>query len=332
MEACDLVPVRAIKEGTLGLSPAVADLFAAVNASCAVWKCREDGTLELTDASTKYVGNSISTKGVGSDRCEDITQNYKYPKGSLQEKAVLERVQRERLKQGKDNDTCPPSLEITDPLYLFLDSPCFLPLGGEAQFSVTLINPSEQEKTVQLALGVQAVYYNGVLAAELWRKKMLLTLHGNLVQRITTGLSFSHFERSPPEDSFLRLTALVTHSQSSPSSFAQEDIAISRPPLAIEMPERAEQYQPLTVTVSIHNPLDAPMKDCIVSILGRGLIHGERSYRLSSVRPGNTLRTKFQLTPTHTGLQRLTVEMTCNMFQNLTDYRNVTVVAPHLAA
>lgn len=82
LKACDLVPVRAIKEGTLELTPAVADLFAAVNASCVVWKCREDGALELTNSNTKYVGNNISTKGVGSDRCEDITQNYKYPEGT----------------------------------------------------------------------------------------------------------------------------------------------------------------------------------------------------------------------------------------------------------
>lgn len=62
----------------------MADLFATVNASCVVWKSCEDGTLELTNSNTKYVGNNISTKGVGSDRCEDITQNYKYPKGTGQ--------------------------------------------------------------------------------------------------------------------------------------------------------------------------------------------------------------------------------------------------------
>ncbi|XP_066132985.1 protein 4.2 [Saccopteryx bilineata] len=332
LKACDLVPVRAVKEGTLGLTPAVAELFAAVNASCVVWKCCVDGTLELTNSSTKYVGNNISTKGVGSDRCEDITQNYKYPEGSLQEKEVLERVQREKVEHGEDNGSRPPSLETADPLYLFLEAPSSLPLGGDAQLSVTLVNPGDQEKTVQLAIGVQAVYYNGVLAADLWRKKLPLTLSANLVRTITTSLSSSFFERSPPENSFLRLTAVATHSKSSLTCFAQEDIAICRPCLDIEMPEAAEQYQPLTASVSIHNSLDAPLKDCVISLLGRGLIHRERSYRLAPVRPGNTLRTQFEFTPMKVGHQRLTVEMDCNMFQNLTNYRRVTVVAPELAA
>ncbi|XP_048188622.1 protein 4.2 [Perognathus longimembris pacificus] len=328
---CDLVPVRAVKEGALELSPAVAELFAMVNASCVVWKCCEDGKLELTNSSTKYVGNNISTKVVGSDRCEDITQNYKYPAGSPEEREVLERVRKARMKHGKDNDIRRLSLEQADPLHLFLEAPSSLPLTGDAQLSVTLINPSDHEKMVQLAIGAQAVYYSGALAADLWREKQSLGLRANQVTRITTSLSFSYFERNPPENTFLRVTAVATHSESSLSCFAQEDVAIRRPHLVIKMPETAKQYQPLTVSVSIRNSLDSPMKDCIISIFGRGLMHKERRYRLGSVWPGNTLRTQVQFTPTQLGLHWLTVEVDCDMFQNLTSYKRITIEAPGLS-
>ncbi|KAM6181718.1 protein 4.2 [Erethizon dorsatum] len=330
--ACDLVPVRAVKEGALEVTPAVSDLFASVNASCVVWKCCEDGKLELTNFNTKYVGNNISTKVVGSDRCEDITQNYKYPAGSLQEKEVLDRVQKERMRHRKHSSIHPPSCESDDPLYLFLEAPSFLPPGGDAQLSVTLNNPGDQEKVVQLVIGVQAVYYNGVLATDLWREKLSLRLSANHVRNIITSLSSSSFERKLPENSCLRLTVVATHSASSLSCFAQQDVAIGRPHLAIGMPEVAEQYQPLRVTVSIHNSLDSPMKDCEVSIFGRGLIHREKRYRLNPVRPGKTLCTSFQFTPTQLGLHRLTVEMDCNMFQNLISHKSVTVVAPEFSA
>ncbi|XP_033620863.1 erythrocyte membrane protein band 4.2 [Fukomys damarensis] len=330
--ACDLVPVRAVKEGALELMPAVADLYASVNASCVVWKCCEDGKLELTNFNTKYVGNNISTKVVGSNRCEDITQNYKYPAGSLQEKEVLERVQKERLRHKKHSSIYPPSCELDDPLYLFLEAPRFLPLGGDAQLSVTLNNPGDQEKMVQLVIGAQAVYYNGVHATDLWRKKLSLRLSANQVKKITTSLSFSSFEQNLPENSCLRLTSVATHSASSLSCFAQEDVAIRRPHLIVEMPEVAKQHQCLRASVRIHNSLDFPMKDCEVSIFGKGLIHRERRYRLSPVRPGETLRTWFQFTPAQLGLHRLTVEMDCDMFQNLTGHKSVTVVAPELSA
>lgn len=93
---------------------------------------------------------------------------------------MLERVQRERKEHGKDNGSHPPSLEMADPLYLFLEAPSSLPLRGNAQLTVTLVNPSDQEKVVQLAIGAQAMYYNGILAAELWREKLSLTLSANL--------------------------------------------------------------------------------------------------------------------------------------------------------
>uniref|UniRef100_A0A8C9M3B9 Protein 4.2 n=1 Tax=Panthera tigris altaica TaxID=74533 RepID=A0A8C9M3B9_PANTA len=306
-----------------------------VNASCVVWKCCEDDTLELTNSNTKYVGNNISTKSVGSDRCEDITQNYKYPEGSSQEKEVLERVQKERMEHEKDSGIHPPRLKTAEPLYLFLEAPSSLCLGGNAQFSVILVNPTDEEKAVELAIGVQAMYYNGILAAKLWKNKLFLTLGANMVYETTTNsLSFSCFEQSPPENSFLRLTAIATatQSESSLSCFAQEDIAICRPRLVIEMPETTEQYQLLKASVSVHNFLDVPMQDCVISIFGRGLIYREKRYRLASVLPRKTLYTQFQFTPTQVGPQRLTVEMDCDMFQNQTNYRNITVKAPELPA
>nr|XP_023423259.1 erythrocyte membrane protein band 4.2 [Cavia porcellus] len=332
LKACDLVPVKAVKEGALEVTPAVLDLFASVNASCVVWKCCEDGKLELTNFNTKYVGNNISTKVVGSDRCEDITQNYKYPAGSLEEKAVLDRVQKERIRHKKHSSIHPPSCELDDPLYLFLEAPSFLPLGGDAKLSVTLKNPGDQEKAVQLVIGVQAVYYNGVLATDLWREKLSLRVSANKVHQKNIILSSSSFEQNLPENSCLRLTVVATHSASSLSCFAQEDIAIRRPHLAITMPEVTQQYRPLRFEVSIHNSLDSAMKDCEMSIFGRGLIHREKRYRLSPVRPGKTLCSWFQFTPTQLGLHRLTVEMDCDMFQNLTSHKSVTVVAPEFSA
>lgn len=274
--SCNLVPVKAVKEGDLQLDPAVPELFAAVNASCVVWKCCEDGKLELTNSNRKNVGNSISTKVVGSDRCEDITQNYKYPEGSLQEKEVLERVQKERMKLGED--TCPPSCEPGDPLHLFLEVPSSQPLRGNGRLSVALINPTDKEKEVELVIAAQALYYNGVLATGLWRQKQFLMLGPNQVLRLSTSLSFSCFEQNPPENTFLRVTAMARHSHAGFSCFAQEDVVISRPNLVIEMPKRATQYQPLTASVRMHNSLDAPMQNCIISIFGRGLIHKEKRY------------------------------------------------------
>ena len=89
---------------------------------------------------------------------------------------VLEKVQKYRMKHKKDDDIYPPCCETDDPLYLLMKAPSSIVLGENVEFSVNLLNPSDQEKEVQLAIGLQAMYYNGVLAAKLWRKKFVFTL------------------------------------------------------------------------------------------------------------------------------------------------------------
>ncbi|XP_074145513.1 protein 4.2 isoform X5 [Sminthopsis crassicaudata] len=228
LSTCDLVPVKAIKEGVLDLSPGTPALFASLNASCAIWLRHKDGTVVRADASPKYVGNNISTKGVGGDRCEDITQNYKYHE----------------------------------------------------------------------------------------------------VRTISTSLPSSHFVQSSPENNILRLTAVATHTDSEISYFAQRDMVICKPQLTIEVPEKVRQYEPVTASIYVQNKSDSPMEDCMITVFGRGLIYRERVYRLGSVWPGNSLYYQIQFTPTQRGLQRLTVEVDCSMFQNLIGYKSINVVTP----
>lgn len=84
------------------------------------------------------------------------------------------------MEHEKDSGIHPPRLKTAEPLYLFLEAPSSLCLGGNAQFSVMLVNPTDEEKAVELAIGVQAMYYNGILAAKLWKNKLFLTLGANM--------------------------------------------------------------------------------------------------------------------------------------------------------
>ncbi|XP_051833134.1 protein 4.2 [Antechinus flavipes] len=324
---CDLVPVKAIKEGVLELSPGAPALFASLNASCAVWLRHEDGTMVRADASPKYVGNNISTKGVGGDRCEDITQNYKYHEGSPQKEELLKKVWQESAEPGQVNGF-PFSPETWGPLHMLLHSSSSITLDGDVELAVTFFNYTNEEKTVELVIGILAMDYNGITITQLYKKNLLLTFQENEVRTISTSLPSSHFVQSSPENNILRLTAVATHTDSEMSYFAQRDLVICKPQLTIEVPEKARLYEPVTASIYVQNKLDSPMEDCMITVFGRGLIYRERVYRLGSVGPGNSLYYQIQFTPTQRGLQRLTVEVDCNMFQNLIGYKSINVVTP----
>lgn len=72
--------MRAIKEGDLLLKYDAPFVFAEVNADVNTVRRNKDGsTTEVI--STAVVGQTISTKSVGSDAREDITHLYKYAEG-----------------------------------------------------------------------------------------------------------------------------------------------------------------------------------------------------------------------------------------------------------
>lgn len=53
-----------------------------VNSDKIYWKRNQDGTFSQVYNEKKAVGHCISTKAVGSDEREDITNLYKYPEGT----------------------------------------------------------------------------------------------------------------------------------------------------------------------------------------------------------------------------------------------------------
>lgn len=77
---CGPVPVRAVKEGDLSAKYDAPFVYAEVNADVVEYIVLGDEVVKVGGSAT-HVGQSISTKAVGTDEREDITHLYKYPEG-----------------------------------------------------------------------------------------------------------------------------------------------------------------------------------------------------------------------------------------------------------
>ncbi|XP_040293041.1 protein-glutamine gamma-glutamyltransferase E-like [Bufo bufo] len=91
---CGPTSVIAVKEGDLHVGYDTPFVFAEVNADRITWVMHKDGSKEKAYNDSKYVGQNISTKAVGSDSRVDVTNSYKYPEGSPQERDVFEKASR----------------------------------------------------------------------------------------------------------------------------------------------------------------------------------------------------------------------------------------------
>ncbi|XP_025913694.1 erythrocyte membrane protein band 4.2-like [Apteryx rowi] len=331
---CGPAPVQAIKEGKTEVDYDVCYFFAAINAKCQVWIHKADDILKPALGCTKYTGNNISTKSVGSERCEDITRNYRHPEGSLQEKEALEKAYKKMKKAEK---TCsnsktqfssiPTTLEEPVNLFIHLQSENSLPLGQDVPLSIRVFNHSGGEKAVHLVLGAQSVHYNGVPNTPLWKEEFHFILKSKEANTLQVFVPYSQYRKHMGESHLLRLTAVLRDEDSFYIYFAQEEIIICNPPLTIEFPENIVQYQSTTAEISFLNPLTERLEKCVILVAGRGLIYRQRKYRLGSVQPTSTQQLHIPFTPTQAGPRRLTAHLDCIQLQNLKSYKSINIVA-----
>ncbi|XP_061217281.1 protein 4.2-like isoform X5 [Neopsephotus bourkii] len=336
---CGPAPVQAIKEGDTEAEYDVCYFFAAINAKCQVWIQKRDDTLKPALGSTKYTGNNISTKSVGSERCEDITQNYKYPEGSLQEKVVLDKAYTKIKKLETISSSSktqfsfiPTALEEPVNLFIQLQMRDSLLRGQDVPLSIEVFNYSGGEKATHLLVGVQSLHYNGVPITQLWKEEFHFTLRSNEANNLQVSVPYSQYKEELGQDHLLRLTAVLKDEDSFYIYFAQEEIIICDPPLTIELvsffqqfPENMVQYQPSTVKIGLLNPLTEPLEKCVIVVAGRGLIYRQRKYKLGSVQPKSTQQLQIPFTPTQAGPRRLTAHFTCLQLQNLKSYKTINI-------
>ncbi|KAJ8865859.1 hypothetical protein PR048_033382 [Dryococelus australis] len=90
MFRCGPASVTAIRQGEVQLSYDNAFVYSEVNADKVFWRYTgPTQPLKLLRKDVLGIGQLISTKGVGSWKREDITDNYKYPEKSDEERAAM---------------------------------------------------------------------------------------------------------------------------------------------------------------------------------------------------------------------------------------------------
>ena len=78
---CGPASQKSIKEGDVFLGYDAGFIYAEVNGTIVHWKENDSEEFEITKVDRRHVGTKISTKAVGKNEREVITDQYKYPEG-----------------------------------------------------------------------------------------------------------------------------------------------------------------------------------------------------------------------------------------------------------
>ncbi|XP_040186220.1 protein-glutamine gamma-glutamyltransferase E-like [Rana temporaria] len=343
---CGPASVHAIKEGDVDLSHDGPFIFSEVNADRNTWIYYDKDVKEKVYTNIEFVGKNMSTKAVGSDERIDITENYKYPEGSPEERAIYLKAREKLIKMGiinKDGhnkrgiakkrrkkrngeidfdeaETVDEKLDIGGKFEL-TSSTAF---GDDISVTLTLTNTGTKSQNVNVKLSSSSIEYTGKPIAELLSDQTSLTLAPKKEKKIPVNLYASQYEEEIINHNLIEVVALCIL-KSGKKMLIRKVLFIERPPLKIQMFANAIVNHPVEVEVTYTNPLSTKLSDGGLSIGGSGLVKKKMKRKVPELGPRETRTVVIEITPSRTGTKKLVVDFTSKHFSAIKGFHTINV-------
>ncbi|XP_037377193.1 protein-glutamine gamma-glutamyltransferase E [Talpa occidentalis] len=314
---CGPASVNAIREGDVNLEFDGPFVFAEVNADRITWIYdAATGNQKKNSTDTRSVGIYISTKAVGSYSRMDVTEKYKYPEGSGEERRVFEKA----LGKLKPNASFGPTSagdrerEDSEPsISGVFKVNGVLAVGKEVNLLLQLKNLTRDMKTVTVNMTAWTIVYNGTLVHEVWKDSVTISLDPEEETEYPVKISYAQYEKYLKADNMIRTTAVCQVTDEAEVVVAR-DIILDNPTLTLQVLDEARVQKPVNVQMLFSNPLDEPVKDCILMVEGSGLLRGNLKIQVPTLRPKEKSRVRFEIMPTRSGTKQLLVDFSSDKF------------------
>ncbi|XP_045050973.1 protein-glutamine gamma-glutamyltransferase E [Desmodus rotundus] len=314
---CGPASVSGIREGDVHLDFDMPFIFAEVNADRITWIYDANRNSEKQNSSdTHTIGRYISTKAVGSYSRVDITEKYKYPEGSSQEREIFDKALG-KLKPnrtfGATSATEAEREEREPSISGRFKVAGILAVGKEVNLVLMLKNLTSDMKTVTVNMTAWTIVYNGTLVHEVWKDSITVSLDPEEETQHPVKITYAQYEKYLKADNMIRTTA-VCQAPDEAEVVVERDIILDNPTLTLELLDQAHVRKPVNVQMLFSNPLDEPVKNCVLMVEGSGLLLGNLKIDVPTLRPKERSRVRFEILPTRSGTKQLLADFSCNKF------------------
>ncbi|CAL9697156.1 unnamed protein product [Knipowitschia caucasica] len=297
---CGPCPVTAIKEGNLSVKYDAPFIFAEVNADIVEWMVRTDGQKQKIRVDARSVGKYISTKSVFGDFREDVTHNYKYSEGSIEERDVYNKAGRRTPVPTIENsglDNLEMIIKHTKPVF-----------GTDFDVIIEVKNNGVKDAQAHLTVLAFAMTYNSIHQGECQRQKISLSLPALEVHREVLRVRYDEYVRCVSEHYLIGLKAFLEVSGENEPIMKTANIPLSKPELLVQVPGKAMLLETMTSTISFTNPLPVPLKGGVFTVEGAGLLSATEVHVKGDIAPGQRVTVKLSFTPLKPGVRKLMIE------------------------
>ncbi|KAG7326469.1 hypothetical protein KOW79_009870 [Hemibagrus wyckioides] len=271
---CGPAPVKAIRECRTDMNYDVPFIYAEVNAVVHRYIMCQSQILSCT-TETDRVGALICTKGLGSDKPQDITSTYKHNKESARGFSVE----------------------------LNLDK---MPVVGEnICFSVIVTNLDSVQKRVREYANAQAKRYDTIPSDTFWEADNFIELspYGKTV--LQHQISYSQYSALKNEQ-LVNLAVVITDMATEKRLIASKEFNINFPFILIQVadPDTVTVGRRQVATVTFTNLFSVPVRG-MLTVAGSALLEDKIHINVELLQPSETINTEVRFTPKSPGKKML---------------------------
>uniref|UniRef100_UPI00398E4758 protein-glutamine gamma-glutamyltransferase K-like n=1 Tax=Pristiophorus japonicus TaxID=55135 RepID=UPI00398E4758 len=314
---CGPASVEAIRNGMVYLKYDAPFIFAEVNSDKVFWQRQLDGTFQKVLVQKKAVGHQISTKAVGSDEREDITDSYKYSEGTDEERIAVEMA----CRHGSRPDTYADQWRAED-VAVTVRTDDGIVMGSDFVVMVAVVNGSSECRCLRLFTQAAVMYYTGVTKGTFKKDKRDVLLEPREEKEVKLLFHYDDYQQYLVDQAAMMFTVTGRVEETGQAIVNQHNFRLRTPDLRLTPLGEAVVGKQMKVEIVLTNPLPKTLKDVTLRIEGPGL-QRPRKINIGDVPRHATITITESLVPTKPGQRKLIASLDS---QQLTQVHGVAEV------
>ncbi|XP_017288638.1 coagulation factor XIII A chain [Kryptolebias marmoratus] len=318
MYRCGPASVHAIKHGQICYPFDAAFVFAEVNSDCVFYSRRNDGTMQPVKVNRTHIGRMVLTKAVGDVTRRDITDQYKFPEGTPEERTVLEKAEEYGCKGEKSNppladvDIVLPTMEIS--------------VGDDFDLNLEFTNRSDQQRTVEAYVSGSVVYYTGVASHEFLFETPTVTIQPKTSVKELVIVESRDYMDHLVDQANLHFIVTGKIKETSQIVTAMKIVTLHNPKLIVEVSGSNKVSEEMIATVHFTNPFTHNLENVYIRMEGPGVMLPVKKY-YSLIPGGSSLTCTENFRPQRAGSTRVIATLDCSGLRQVSGQASINVEA-----
>uniref|UniRef100_H3A727 Coagulation factor XIII A chain n=1 Tax=Latimeria chalumnae TaxID=7897 RepID=H3A727_LATCH len=301
---CGPASVHAVKHGHVFFPYDAPFVFAEVNSDIVYWKRMKDGTRTVVKIDSCHIGKMILTKEVGSDERKDITELYKFPEGSNEERLALESAMKYGAK--KEKTTSPFPVDV----YMEVYTEKNVTISNDVKLTLEFRNNSQEGRAINVFIVGYIVFYTGVKKDAFMDQTLSVVVEPGYFKNVDVHVKAKDYMSHLVEQASLHFIVTARVNETTQILTAQCVVPLRSFKLNLKIDGKPELGNQMSVTVEFQNPLKKPLENVSVRLEGVGLMR-TKIKEYSTIPMNESIKWTEMFVPAKPGLRKMIASLDC---------------------